>query len=132
MMVESGDADSMASSSAGTMVLPAHALGTNYMTMSYQQFDTPKIDAVPGSQGGAAEYSVVATQDHTSLWIYAPGLPEMAMPMPVMLEHDGDVFHQSSMGDHDNLTRARSSHPTSAWRCSRGTSRPPMVRAPAD
>ena len=47
---------------------------------------------------------MVATQDHTSLWIYAPGLPEMAMPMPVMLEHDGDVFHQSSMGDHDNLT----------------------------
>jgi hypothetical protein len=85
-------------------VLPAHALGTNYMTMSYQQFDTPKIDAVLGSQGGAAEYSVVATQDHTSLWIYAPGLPEMAMPMPVMLEHDGDVFQQSSMGDHDNLT----------------------------
>jgi hypothetical protein len=104
MMVESGDGDHMASSSAGTMVLPAHALGTNYMTMSYQQFDTPKIDAVLGSQGGAGEYSVVATQDRTSLWIYAPGLPEMAMPMPVMLEHDGDVFHHSSMGDHDNLT----------------------------
>jgi hypothetical protein len=103
MMVESDDADNQASSSAGTMVLPAHALGTNYMTMSYQQLDTPRIDAVPGSQGGAAEYTVVATQDHTTLWIYAPLQSEMAMPMPVTLQHDGDEFHRSSMGDHDSL-----------------------------
>ena len=31
-----------------------------------------------------------------------PALPEMAMPMPVMLEHDGDVFYHSSTNDHDN------------------------------
>ena len=101
MMVESDDADNMASSSSGTMVLPAHALGTNYMTMSYQQVDTPKIDAVLGSQGGAAEYSVVATQDHTSLWIYAPSLPPMAMPMPVTLVHDGDVYQTSTANNSD-------------------------------
>ncbi len=103
MMVESDDADSMATSSSGTMVLPAHALGTNYMTMSYQQVDTTKIDAIPGSRGGAAEIAVVATQDRTSLWIYAPVLPEMAMPMPVTLAHDGDVFHISSACNLDSL-----------------------------
>jgi len=103
MMVESDDADNMASSSSGTMVLPAHALGTLYMTMSYQQFETPKVDAIPGSQGGAAEYSVVATQDRTTLWIYAPGQPEMAMPKPVTLAHDGDVYHYFTSSDHDNL-----------------------------
>ena len=103
MMVESDDADSMATSSAGTMVLPAHALGTNYMTMSYQQVDTIKVDAIPGSRGGAAEIAVVATQDHTSIWIYAPLLPTGAMPMPVVLDHDGDVFQIASSGNLDSL-----------------------------
>jgi hypothetical protein len=96
MMVESDDADSMATSSSGTMVLPAHALGTNYMTLSYQQVDTVKVDAIPGSQGGAAEIAVVATQDNTSLWIYAPLQPTGAMPMPVTLAHDGDVYKLAS------------------------------------
>ena len=103
MMVESDDDDNMASSSSGTMVLPAHALGTNYMTMSYQQVDTAKVGAVPGARGGAAEYSVVATQDRTTLWVYAPLLPDMVMPMPVTLAHDGDVFHFASSGDRDSL-----------------------------
>jgi hypothetical protein len=102
MMVESDDSDSMATSSSGTVVLPAHSLGTNYMTMSYQQVDTTKVAAIPGSRGGAAEIAVVATQDNTSLWIYAPTLPPMAMPMPVTLAHDGDIFHISSSCNLDN------------------------------
>ncbi len=101
MMVESDDADSMATSSSGTMVLPAHALGTNYMTMSYQQVDTIKVDAIPGSLGGAAQIAVVATQDNTSLWIYAPLQPPGAMPLPVTLEHDGDVYLRTSVSNLD-------------------------------
>lgn len=92
MMVESDDEDNRASSSSGTMVLPAHSLGTKYMTMSYQQVATAKIDAVAGSRGGAAELAVIATQDNTSLWVYAPSLPPMAMPSPVTLDHAGDVY----------------------------------------
>jgi len=92
MMVESDDADSRATSSSGTMVLPAHSLGMKYMTMSYQQVETAKIDATPGSRGGAAELAVIATQDHTTVWVYAPSLPTMAMPTPVTLEHEGDVY----------------------------------------
>jgi hypothetical protein len=101
MMVESDDTNNRASSSAGTMVLPAHSLGTKYMTMSYQQVDTTKIDAISGSRGGAAEISVVATQDHTSLWIYAPAQAPMAMPTPVTLEHDGDVYQLFSKHNSD-------------------------------
>jgi hypothetical protein len=101
MMVESDDTDNRASSSSGTMVLPAHSLGTKYMTMSYQQVETTKIDATSGSRGGAAEISVVATQDHTTLWIYAPAQAPMAMPTPVTLEHDGDVYQLFSKNNSD-------------------------------
>ena len=102
MMVESDDTSNRASSSAGTMVLPAHSLGTKYMTMSYQQVDTTKIDAISGSRGGAAEISVVATQDDTTLWIYAPAQAPMAMPTPVTLEHDGDVYQLFSIHNSDS------------------------------
>jgi hypothetical protein len=71
------------------------------MTMSYQQVDTIKVDAIEGSRGGAAEIAVVATQDNTSLWIYAPLQPTGAMPMPVTLEHDGDVLLLASSGNLD-------------------------------
>lgn len=102
MMVESDDTNNRANSSSGTMVLPAHSLGTKYMTMSYQQVDTTKIDAISGSRRGAAEIAVIATQDHTSLWVYRPNSAPMVMPMPVTLDHDGDVFQLSSDHDGDN------------------------------
>jgi hypothetical protein len=102
MMVESDDTNNRSTSSSGTMVLPAHSLGTKYMTMSYQQVDTTKIDAISGTRGGASEISIVATQDHTSLWVYAPAQAPMAMPMPVTLEHEGDVYQMFSSCDGDN------------------------------
>ena len=52
MLIESADLDESATSSAGTMVLPIHALGTRYMAMTYQQLSTPEIDA--HAFGGAA------------------------------------------------------------------------------
>jgi len=102
MIVQSDDANRDATSSSGTMLLPFHALGYQYMTMSYQQNATPEMVKVAGALGGAAEIAIVATQDRTLIQIWPPGAPRGAMPMSFSLD-DGDVYQKTSQDDLDDL-----------------------------
>ena len=102
MIVQSDDADRDATSSSGTMLLPFHALGNQYMTMSYQQNATPEVLAIAGALGGAAEYAIVATQDRTLIQVWPPGLPRSVTPMSLFL-NDGDAYQGVSGDDHDDL-----------------------------
>jgi hypothetical protein len=102
MIVQSDDADRDATSSSGTMLLPFHALGYQYMTMSYQQSATPEMVKVAGALGGAAEIAIVATQDRTLIQIWPPGAPRGAMSMSFSL-NDGDVYQKISLDDLDDL-----------------------------
>ena len=104
MLLESADLDETSTSSAGTLVLPVHALGTHYMAMSYRQQTTPEIDELPGGRGGAAEAAIVATQDQTMFRIWPPGVPLTADPQVIGLERDGDVYQLVSQNDGDDLT----------------------------
>jgi hypothetical protein len=63
--IESDDATEMALSTGGTMLLPHHALGNEYMVMTYPQQTLPTLSAAIGSREGASQVMVVATVDHT-------------------------------------------------------------------
>jgi len=52
--------------------LPFHALGFEYIAVTYPQMATAKLDATPGSRGGAGTIEVVATQDATTVTFTAP------------------------------------------------------------
>ena len=104
MLVQSDNADGTATSSSGTFVLPAHALGMRYMVMAYQQRATDKVQRLAGSRGGAQEIAIVATQDRTTLWVYAPSPVPNAMPRTVTLDADGDVYPLTTTQDNDDLS----------------------------
>jgi len=71
--IQSDDGNNhVASSSAGTMVLPAHVLGQHYLVMTYPQVDTPAIDATPGGAGGLGRLLIVATQPGTHVTLASP------------------------------------------------------------
>jgi IgGFc binding protein len=104
MLVQSDNADGTATSSSGTLILPAHALGTRYMVMAYPQHATDKVESLAGSWGGAQEVAIVATQDRTSLWIYPPSPMSNAMPKTVTLDADGDVYQLTTANEGDDLS----------------------------
>jgi hypothetical protein len=104
MLIESADLDEAATSSAGTMVLPIHALGTRYMAMTYQQQSTPEIDVLAGGRGGAAEITIVATQDNTTFQIWRAGRPLSSDPEVISLQNDGDLYQILSEDNFDDLS----------------------------
>ena len=106
MLIESADLDESATSSAGTLVLPIHALGTHYMAMTYPQAATPEIEALAllGGRGGAAEITIVATQDNTTLRIWPMGTPLSSDPQVVWLASDGDLYQIQSESDSGDLS----------------------------
>ncbi len=104
MLVQSDNVDGTSTSSAGTMILPAHALGVSYMAIAYPQSNTDKVARLAGSWGGAAEVAVVATQDHTTLWIYPRTPVPNAMPKVVLLDADGDAHLIVTTNDQDDLS----------------------------
>ena len=103
MVVQSDDADHDATSSAGTMLLPDHALGHRYMAMTYQQSATPRMADMPGARGGAAEIAIIATADRTTLQILPPGVPTDAAPTIIWMKDEGDVYQLVSENEDDDL-----------------------------
>jgi hypothetical protein len=67
--IESDDATEMALSTGGTMLLPHHALGSEYLVMTYPQQTLPVLSAAAGSREGASQVMVVATADHTTVTV---------------------------------------------------------------
>lgn len=104
MVVQSDNRDQKASSSAGTMLLPVHALGVRYMAMTYMQNQTDAIAQLTGALGGAAEVAIVATQDNTTLRILPPGAPRDLTPTEQVLDQDGDLFQMVTDGESNDLS----------------------------
>jgi len=112
--VQSDDADQTSSSSGGTQLLPAHALGLSYMATAYPQVDTPKLDATPGSRGGAGAITIVATQDGTTVTYVASraatavdlggGVTGHAGDSYTVSLDDGDVFQLFTADETADLT----------------------------
>jgi hypothetical protein len=102
MVVQSDDDARDATSSSGTMLLPFHALGYQYMAMTYQANATAAIQAISGARGGAGEIAIVATQDRTSIKIWTPATPRNGPSMSFSLD-DGDVYQRVSAHDLDYL-----------------------------
>jgi hypothetical protein len=109
MALQSDDATADASSSAGTLVLPAHVLGTDYMAITYKQVNTAKVMEVAGSRGGAGEIGIVATQDGTHVTVTASATAPLGFaaeaPGPVSLTlDDGDLYQLFSAGEGEDLS----------------------------
>jgi len=117
MVVQSDNEDLRADSSSGTMLLPLHGLGWDYMAMTYQQTLTARIAPLLGARGGAAEVAVVATQSDTLLRIWAPGAPEETPPTEQVLQQDGDLFQLVTNEEGDDLsgTLIRASKPVAVF-----------------
>jgi hypothetical protein len=113
--IQSDDGNNhVASSSAGTMVLPVHVLGQHYLVMTYPQIDTPAIDATPGGAGGLGRLLIVATQPGThvtfrvsqsAMAVVAGTLATVVHDVPYEFDMgEGDVFQAWSGGDRQDLT----------------------------
>jgi hypothetical protein len=98
--LQSDDSNDQSQSSGGTVLLPLHALGTQYMALTYPQINTPKIAAVPGSRGGAGQLAVVATEDGTRVTFK---LPSLDLPFDVTLD-DGDLYQVYSSLEGQDLS----------------------------
>jgi hypothetical protein len=102
------------SSTSGTLLLPAHALGRRYRALTYKQLDTPRLAATAGARGGAGQIVVVGTQERTTVTVTATqrlvlgtggGAPPDIGPggqFTVSLE-DGDLLQLFSVHDGDDL-----------------------------
>jgi hypothetical protein len=99
MSVQSDDSTLDSSSSAGTLLLPAHALGLSYMAMTYVQRVTPKVAAIAGARNGAGEILIVATQDATQVTITVPATATVSgLPLPAAPAGDGGTAADSGGG----------------------------------
>ena len=126
--IQSDDGNNhVASSSAGTMVLPAHVLGQHYLVMTYPQVDTPAIDATPGGAGGLGRLLIVATQPGTHVTlrvsqsataVVAGTLATVAHDAPYEFDMgEGDVFQAWSGGEGQDLTGSEivTNHPVAVF-----------------
>jgi hypothetical protein len=109
---QSDDENESASSTGGTMLLPAHVLGLHYMAMTYPQEGTLKVLQTPGSRGGAGQIIVVGTEDDTHLTFTSTanlrkvgGTPDLDAggSFPVRLD-DGDIYQVFSVENGDDLS----------------------------
>jgi hypothetical protein len=71
--IESDDVNRDAKSSGGTMLLPAHVLGTHHMALTYRQVQTPELAALAGSPSGAGRLLIVGTQPSTTVTVKLSG-----------------------------------------------------------
>jgi hypothetical protein len=117
MVIQSNDSSQTSTSSAGTLILPVAALGQTYMVTTFPQVDTPKLDAVPGSRGGAGSIAIVGTQDGTMVTIIPSasatavdigggivllgGGPNQRRALPI---DDGDLYQIFSAADGVDLS----------------------------
>ena len=65
--LESDNADSVATSSGGTMLLPLQSLNRDHRVITYAQAATNDVQTTAGSRGGSARVMVVGTQDGTKV-----------------------------------------------------------------
>jgi len=112
--ITSDDAGEDALSSAGTTLLPVRVLGTHYLVMAYQQFQTAAIASTMGSDGGAGRILIVGTQEQTHV-TFTPSSSARALdtgstmaaepgdPLTFVLG-DGDVFQAWTDGDREDLS----------------------------
>ncbi len=101
-------------SSGGTLLLPAHVLGSRYRAVTYAQVATPELQDTPGSRGGAGQLVVVGTAEGTHVTIapsptanLAPGggVPPLGPDGQLHLTlDDGDLFTLFSNVDGADLT----------------------------
>jgi hypothetical protein len=113
--VQSDDSTAQGSrSSGGTLLLPAHVLGSRYRAVTYGQVATPQLQDTPGSRGGAGQLVIVATADGTHVTI-APSAtanlgPGGGVPPPGpdgslhLTLDDGDLFTLYSNRDGADLS----------------------------
>jgi hypothetical protein len=112
--VQSDDAQESARSTGGTLLLPAHVLGSQYMVMTYPQSATADVSATAGSRGGAGQIIVVGTQDGTSATVQVSPHASVSGAtqtgdggvggVVTMLLDEGDVYQLYSLHDGDDLT----------------------------
>jgi len=114
--IESDNADSLATSSGGTMVLPLQSLGIDHRVVTYPQEATTDVQTTAGSRGGSARVMVVGTRDGTRVTFntvgpvtgdpsgLTPDIPALGS-YEVMLD-DGDVFQIYSGAEGEDLTGA--------------------------
>jgi hypothetical protein len=114
--LESDNADSVATSSGGTMVLPLQLLNRDHRVITYTQAATNDVQTTAGSRGGSARVMVVGTQDGTKV-IFKPvghvtldpngDPPEIpAGGSETIFLDDGDVFQLYSGAAGEDLTGA--------------------------
>jgi hypothetical protein len=113
--IDSDDVNQDAQSSAGTMLLPVHVLGTHYLAMTYPQAQTPEIAALAGSPSGAGRLLIVGTQPETMVTLTLsstssgvvmgtlPGLVA-GQTYPTFTLGDGEVFQVLSGNPGDDLS----------------------------
>jgi hypothetical protein len=115
--LESDNADSVATSSGGTMVLPLQSLNTDHRAITYPQAATNDVQATAGSRGGSARVMVVGTRDGTYVTFspVGPVTGDLSGDPPdipaggahtVVLD-EGDVFQIYSGAMGEDLTGAR-------------------------
>jgi hypothetical protein len=97
--IEGDDADSAASNSAGTMLLPVHALGTHHAVMTYPQDATAAVLAVD-PRGGLGRIVVIATHANTSVTL----TPRAVGTADQFILQDGDVAQIFSADVGEDLT----------------------------
>jgi hypothetical protein len=112
--VQSDDAMETGTSSGGTMLLPVQALGRRYMAVSYPQVRVPKIDATPGSLGGAGQVLIIGTEDMSNVTFQVSATASLgkAGGAPVrppggsfdLTLQEGDAYEIFSINDGDDLT----------------------------
>jgi hypothetical protein len=110
--IQSDDREEAARSSGGTMLLPAHVLGTHYRVMTYRQAETPDIAVTANSGGGAGRLLIVGTQPGTTVTFrraesassVVTGLPQPALGDDVFPLGDGDVFQAWTAREGDDLS----------------------------
>jgi hypothetical protein len=114
LQIQSDDTNHGATSSAGTLLLPAHVLGQQHIVITYPQVDTPRIDETAGSRKGAGQVILVGTQDGThvtfrlsqtaSLNVTGGGPPlDPGQSFDLVLD-DGDIYQIFSVADQNDLT----------------------------
>ena len=101
-------------SSGGTLLLPAHVLGTRYRALTYGQIATPELQDTPGSRGGAGQLVVVGAADATHVTITPSatanlgpggGVPPLGADGKLRLTLDeGDLFTLYSNRDGADLS----------------------------
>jgi hypothetical protein len=109
VQIVSDDVDHASRSSAGTALLPAHALGTGYLAITYPQEGTADVLATPGGRAGAAAITVVGTVDgtHVQLELTTPSLVD-TVDAPItsyaVTLNEGDALQVFSATEGGDLT----------------------------